>query len=122
MTTPSAKILKDFNGNIWLVTLSDNLPITYYSEVGMGFARVDFNWSEIGDADDGRDLYDNNFVKLRLISISYNPLESSEELSVEFSTMIKSLNGISDLAFLIDKESSRALRWKWHRGELADNR
>ena len=62
LTTPSAKILKDFNGNIWLVTLSDNLPITYYSEVGMGFARVDFNWSEIGDADDGQDLYDNNLI------------------------------------------------------------
>ena len=53
------------------------------------------------------DLYDNNFVKLRLISISYNPLEESEDLSVEFSTMTKSLYGISDLAFLIDKESSR---------------
>lgn len=52
------------------------------------------------------DLYDNNFVKLRLISISYNPLEESEDLSVEFSTMTKSLEGISDLAFLIDKESS----------------
>lgn len=62
LTTPSAKILKDFNGNIWLVTLSDNLPITYYSEVGMGFARVDFNWSEIGDANDGQDLYDNNLI------------------------------------------------------------
>lgn len=52
------------------------------------------------------DLYDNNFTKLRLISISYNPLESSEELSVGFSTMTKSLDGISDLAFLINKESS----------------
>lgn len=62
LTTPSAKILKDFNGNIWLVALSDNLPITYYSEVGMGFARVDFNWSEIGDANNGQDLYDNNLI------------------------------------------------------------
>ena len=62
LTTPSAKILKDFNGNIWLVTLSDSLPITYYSEVGMGFARVDFNWSEIGDADNGQDLYNSNLI------------------------------------------------------------
>lgn len=53
------------------------------------------------------DLYDNNFIKLRIISISYNPLEESEDLSVEFSTMTKSLEGISDLAFLIDKESSK---------------
>lgn len=62
LATPSAKILKDFNGNIWLVTLSDNLPVTYYSEIGMGFARVDFNWSEIGDANDGQDLYNSNLI------------------------------------------------------------
>lgn len=52
------------------------------------------------------DLYDNNYIKLRLISIAYNPLEKTQDLSVEFSTMTKSLEGISDLAFLMDKESS----------------
>lgn len=62
LATPSAKILKDFNGNIWLVTITDNLPITYYTEVGMGFARVDFNWAEIGDSDSGQDLYDSNLI------------------------------------------------------------
>lgn len=62
LTKPSAKILKDFNGNIWLVTLSDNLSLTYYTEVGMGFAKLSFNWSEIGDAADGQDLYDSNLI------------------------------------------------------------
>ena len=62
LTTPSAKILKDFNGNIWLVTLSDNLSMTYYSEVGMGFAQIGFNWSEIGEANDAQDLYNNNLI------------------------------------------------------------
>lgn len=62
LVTPSAKILKDFNGNIWLVTITDNLPITYHSEVGMGFARVDFNWAEIGDSDSGQDLYDSGLI------------------------------------------------------------
>lgn len=62
LTTSSAKILKDFNGNIWLVTLSDNLPITYYSEVGMGFAQVSFNWSEIGDSDSGKDLFNSGMI------------------------------------------------------------
>lgn len=52
------------------------------------------------------ELYDNNYIKLRLISMTYNPLEISENLSVEFSTMTKSLNGISDLAFLLDSEIS----------------
>ena len=54
--------MKDFNGNIWLVTLSDNLPINYYSEVGMGFAQISFNWSQIGDANDGEDLYDAGLI------------------------------------------------------------
>lgn len=57
-----AKILKDFNGNIWLVAINDNIPITYYSEVGMGFATVSFNWTEIGDASNGTDLYNNNLI------------------------------------------------------------
>ena len=42
--------------------LSDNLSLTYYTEVGMGFAKLSFNWSEIGDAADGQDLYDSNLI------------------------------------------------------------
>lgn len=52
------------------------------------------------------ELNDSSFIKLRLISITHNPLEKDAELSVEFSTMTKSLNEISDLAFLLDSESS----------------
>lgn len=62
LNTSSAKILKDFNGNIWLVTITDNAAVTYYAEVGMGFAQVSFNWAEIGDADSGEDLYNNNLI------------------------------------------------------------
>ncbi len=62
LSSPNAKILKDFNGNIWLVGLSDNVPLSYYSEVGMGFAKVSFNWAEIGDANSGDDLYTNNLI------------------------------------------------------------
>ena len=51
-------------------------------------------------------LYDNNFIKLRLMSISHNPFDVGEELSIEFSTMTKTLNTISDLAFLLDKQLS----------------
>lgn len=60
--TTHAKVLKDFNGNIWLVAINDNIPLTYYSEVGMGFAAVSFNWTEIGDANSGQDLYDNDLI------------------------------------------------------------
>ena len=60
--TTHAKVLKDFNGNIWLVSITDNIPVSYYSEVGMGFAQVSFNWVEIGDALDSGDLYYNNLI------------------------------------------------------------
>lgn len=51
------------------------------------------------------ELCDNRFVKLRLISISHNPLQADENLSVEFSTMTKALNGVNDLAFLLGSEN-----------------
>lgn len=63
LTEPTGKILKDFNGNIWLVSIADNIPVTYYSEVGMGFAQVSFNWNEIGSATDSGDLYYNNLIE-----------------------------------------------------------
>lgn len=62
LATPNAKVLKDMNGNIWLIAITDNLPINYYSEVGMGFADVSFNWTEIGNANNGQDLADNNLI------------------------------------------------------------
>lgn len=62
LTNDNAKILKDFNGNIWLVTINDSLPVNYYSEVGMGIAQISFNWTELGAADSAKDLYDNNLI------------------------------------------------------------
>lgn len=46
------------------------------------------------------DLFSDAFVKLRIISIETNPLIETNDFSVEFSTMTKSLSDISDLAFL----------------------
>ena len=63
LTEPTGKILKDFNANIWLVSITDNIPVAYYSEVGMGFAQVSFNWNEIGSATDSGDLYYNNLIE-----------------------------------------------------------
>lgn len=53
------------------------------------------------------ELFDNEFIKLRLMSITYNPLDlSSQDISVEFSTMTKELNGVSDLASLLGENNS----------------
>ena len=47
-------------------------------------------------------LYDNEFTKLRIITISRNPLIPAETLEVKFSNMTYSLQGLSDLASLFD--------------------
>ncbi len=52
------------------------------------------------------EICDNKFIKLRLVSITYNPLESDENLSVEFSTIVKAINGISDLGYFLGKNNS----------------
>lgn len=52
------------------------------------------------------ELFIPDFIKLRLISIEFNPLESNEKLSIEFSTVKKSLDSISDFTSLIDKDNS----------------
>lgn len=50
----------------------------------------------------GINLFQDMYVKLRLISIIKNPFIDDMELSMEFSSMTKSLNGFSDLTFLLD--------------------
>ena len=72
---------------------------SYHDSFDVGnFIRVGFEIHE--------ELFDFNFIKLRLISIEYNPLQSDENLSIEFSTMEKGLDNVSDISFLIGKDSS----------------
>ena len=52
------------------------------------------------------DMYKDIFVKLRLISIERNPFSSSSDVTVEFSTMTKSLSGLSDFSSLFDNSIS----------------
>lgn len=63
LRNPNAKILKDFNGNIWMIQVNGNIGASYYSELGMGVANVNFNWVEIGDVNNGLDLYKNGLIK-----------------------------------------------------------
>ena len=51
-------------------------------------------------------LYQDDFVKLRVISIKTNPLIKSEELELEFSNMTYSLQGYNDLSALFDTMNS----------------
>lgn len=56
------------------------------------------------------DLFRDDSVKLRLISIESNPLLDTGDISVEFSTMTRSLSDINDLAFLFGEGASGTSR------------
>lgn len=75
-----------------LFALPDFEPVREHFKVG-NFIRLNTG------------LYDDEFVKLRLVSIEHNPLRDTDNMTVKFSTMIKSLDGISDLAFMLDGAS-----------------
>ena len=62
LTNKQAKILKDWNGNIWLCMIVDSPQITYVEGSGMRIPQVQFNWVEIGNANDQQDLYNNGIL------------------------------------------------------------
>lgn len=62
LTNRKAKILKDWNGNIWLCIITNNIQMNYKEGTGMGIPQVTFNWTQIGDADSQADLYANGII------------------------------------------------------------
>lgn len=63
LTTKTAKVLKDWNGNIWCVFVTDLPTVNYVANYGMGISSVSFSWTEIGDLDNQEDWDTNNLVK-----------------------------------------------------------
>lgn len=49
LSNASPKILKDFNGNIWIIAVVDTINIDYYKELGNGLNSVAFSWVEVGE-------------------------------------------------------------------------
>ncbi|MEI6296297.1 MAG: hypothetical protein WCO84_01450 [bacterium] len=62
LTNKKAKILKDWNGNFWLIIITDSPQINYMNDYSMGIANVGFNYSEIGDALNQADLYSTGLI------------------------------------------------------------
>lgn len=62
LTNKKPKILKDWNGNIWMVAVVDNPSVTYYNGSGMGLMNVSMTFMEVGDATDANDLAANGFA------------------------------------------------------------
>ena len=49
-------VLKDWNGNIWLIMVTDVPSYSWASEWGMGLGTLSFSWTEIGDLNNQEDL------------------------------------------------------------------
>lgn len=62
LTNKKAKLLKDFNGNVWLCMITDNVQVTYRTGSAMGIPQIQFNWVQIGDANSQSDLYNNGVI------------------------------------------------------------
>ena len=51
-----AKILKDFNGNMWLIFCTGAPSISYNSQWGNNMMEMSFQWGEIGDPNNVQDM------------------------------------------------------------------
>lgn len=56
LTNKKAKIIKDYNGNIWLVFITGAPSVSYDSQWGNGMMEMSFQWGEIGDPNDVKDM------------------------------------------------------------------
>lgn len=63
LTNKKAKILKDWNGNNWLMLITSNGQTSFSSNYGMGIATASASWTEIGDANKQSDLYNSGIIK-----------------------------------------------------------
>lgn len=62
LTNKKAKVLKDWNGNEWLIIITGTPQISYASGSGIGIPIVQFGWTEIGDASNQQDLYNSGII------------------------------------------------------------
>lgn len=56
------KIIKDMNGNSWLVYFTGNPTLSYDNNYGQGMVKVNAEWTEVGNPNDKTDLYENGLI------------------------------------------------------------
>lgn len=56
LTNKRAKIIKDWNSNIWLVMITDNIGCNFNNNYGMGMVNFNANWVEVGNPTNQQDL------------------------------------------------------------------
>lgn len=62
LTNKKPKIIKDMNGNNWLVYFTGNPSLTYQNNYGQGMVKINAEWTEIGDPNSKDDLYDSGLI------------------------------------------------------------
>lgn len=62
LTNKKPKILKDFNGNCWLVCIVGEPNTNYANNFGMGVVKTEAKWVEIGDYNNASDLFNGNLI------------------------------------------------------------
>ena len=56
------KIIKDYNGNAWLVFFTGNPNFTYDNNYGQGMVKVNAQWTEIGNVNSKMDLFESGMI------------------------------------------------------------
>lgn len=64
LTNKRAKIIKDWNGKIWLVMIMDNVSCTFNNNYGMGIVNFSTNWIEVGDPTNQQDLQATGLINI----------------------------------------------------------
>ena len=62
LTNKKPKIIKEMNGNNWLVYFTGNPNMSYDNNYGQGMVKVNAEWTEVGDPNDKNDLYENGLI------------------------------------------------------------
>lgn len=62
LTNKKPKMLKDWNGNEWLIIFVGNPQTSYDSSYGMGVQSVSAEWTQTGDPTNKSDLYVNGLI------------------------------------------------------------
>ena len=64
LTNKRVKVIKDWNGNIWLVMIEGNVSCTFNNNYGMGIVDFSTNWTEVGDPTNQQDLQATGLINI----------------------------------------------------------
>ena len=64
LTNKRAKIIKDWNGKMWLVMIMSNVSCTFDDNYGMGIVSFSADWLEVGDPTNQQDLYNAGLINV----------------------------------------------------------